>query len=110
MQTLVALPPVLTPWQMVLTADAVVQVVMAVLLLASLPPWRCLTAKSVELFVPRGHLPAALRTIRASTGLTTPATIPSPAASLGTSSLAPATLGSSAGLLLEATWEELRLS
>jgi biopolymer transport protein ExbB len=95
MQSLVTLPPALTPWHMVLTADVVVQVVMAVLLLASLATWTVLIAKGVELFVARRRLTASLQVVRASAGV---------------ASLAMGAVGATTGILLEATREELLLS
>ena len=75
MPNVAELPPVaLTPWQMVLTADLVVQAVMALLLLASIATWTLLVAKGIELRASRREVQAALRTVAAAASL--PAQLP----------------------------------
>lgn len=58
------LPPVLTPWQMFVTADVVVQGVMILLLVASVVTWTLFVAKGIELVVGHRQITAALRAIR----------------------------------------------
>lgn len=75
MPNIVQLPPAaLTPWQMVMTADFVVQSVMGLLLLASIATWTLLVAKGIELVGARRRLHEALRAIAAASGL--PETVP----------------------------------
>jgi biopolymer transport protein ExbB len=72
---LAQLPPAaLTPWQMVMTADRVVQAVMVLLLLASLATWSLLIAKTIEYVTARRNVRAALRVVREAPGL--PDTVP----------------------------------
>ena len=59
----------LTPWQMVVTADPIVQGVMALLLLASIATWTLLVAKGLELLAARRELRAALVAVNAAPGL-----------------------------------------
>ncbi|CAH2601825.1 Ton complex subunit ExbB [Rhodovastum atsumiense] len=62
-------PPVLSPWQMVLSADLVVQSVMALLVLASVLSWTVLLAKVVELAAARRRLRIGLGVLRQAGGL-----------------------------------------
>ncbi len=79
MPNIAQLPPAaLTPWQMVTTADLVVQAVMALLLLASLATWTLLVAKGIELVTAHRRLHAALRAVATAEGL--PADVPGPVA------------------------------
>jgi biopolymer transport protein ExbB len=61
MSTLAQLPPQdLTPMQMLLTADAIVKITIAILIAASLATWTILLGKSLELRSARRRLRAAL--------------------------------------------------
>jgi biopolymer transport protein ExbB len=51
----------MSPWSMFMTADIVVQVVMAGLAFASLMTWTILIAKTIELSVAKGKLKSSLR-------------------------------------------------
>lgn len=74
MPAIAQLPPAsLTPWHMVLTADVVVQGVMALLLIASIATWTLLVAKSIELFGAKRRLREAVQVLAGASGL--PATL-----------------------------------
>lgn len=65
MQPTVSLPPLaLTPWQMFMSADIVVQSVMVALLLASIATWTILLVKGIEVAVGTRRAAAGLRMIR----------------------------------------------
>ena len=66
----VPLPVSLTPWQMFLTADVVVQAVMVILLLASILTWTILAAKCLELIAARRGLAAGLAAVGRGESLT----------------------------------------
>ncbi|HVZ07618.1 tonB-system energizer ExbB [Rhodopila sp.] len=60
-----ALPPVpLTPWQMFMHADLVVQCVMVILLLASVITWTILLAKGIEMVMALRGVSSGLRILR----------------------------------------------
>ena len=72
MQAIATLPPVaLTPWQMFLAADIVVQSVMIALLLASVATWTILVAKGIEVIRASRTVAAGLRILRAGGDVTT---------------------------------------
>jgi biopolymer transport protein ExbB/TolQ len=60
MSTLAQLPSDLTPMRMLLTADLVVKLTIAILVAASLATWTILLGKTLELRVARQRLRAAL--------------------------------------------------
>jgi biopolymer transport protein ExbB len=70
MPTHIQIPPAsLTPWQMFLAADVVVQGVIVILLLASILTWTILLAKCLEWRTARRHLADGLRVARQRQGL-----------------------------------------
>src|SRR4051812_3952822 len=98
MSTLAQLPPPdMTPLQMLLAADFIVKLTIAILLAASLATWTVLLGKSIELSAARRRLRAALRTAAS-------------APTLALFAADPNARGGGAGALLDAATTELRLS